>query len=247
MEAEGAEPRLGGLLDSPPRARARFAIRSYWRDLVSMDSSPTSAPHLEVRSLHLWRGDRHLLRGVSLALEAGEMLQVVGPNGVGKTSLLRCVAGLLPAESGEILWNSRSIQGARDEYHQRLAYLAHTNALKPDLSALENLHYAVALRRRVERLQLVATLQRLRIERCADLPARSLSAGQKRRLALARVLLMQAPLWILDEPITNLDAAGVQQFEAFMTEHLETGGMILTAAHQLLLTGSARMRTLELR
>ena len=175
------------------------------------------------------------------------MLQVVGPNGVGKTSLLRCVAGLLPAESGEILWSAQSIERARDEYHQRLAYLAHTNALKPDLSALENLHYAVALRRRVERSHLVTTLQRLKIEMCADLPARSLSAGQKRRLALARVLLTQAPLWILDEPITNLDASGVAQFEALMAEHLEAGGMILTAAHQLLLTGSARMRTLELR
>jgi heme exporter protein A len=212
-----------------------------------MNSSPIPAPHLEVRALHLWRGDRHLLRGVSFALGAGEMLQVVGPNGVGKTSLLRCVAGLLPAESGEILWSAQSIERARDEYHQRLAYLAHTNALKPDLSALENLHYAVALRRRVERSHLVTTLQRLKIEMCAELPARSLSAGQKRRLALARVLLTQAPLWILDEPITNLDASGVAQFEALMAEHLEAGGMILTAAHQLLLTGSARMRTLELR
>ena len=175
------------------------------------------------------------------------MLQVVGPNGVGKTSLLRCVAGLLPAESGEILWGARTIGRSRDEFHQRLAYLAHTNALKPDLTALENLHYAVVLRRRVERAQLLATLQRVRIEMCADLPARALSAGQKRRLALARVLLTQAQLWILDEPITNLDAAGVAQFEAVMAEHLEAGGMILTAAHQLLLMGSARMRTLELR
>jgi heme exporter protein A len=212
-----------------------------------MDSSPAPAPHLEVRALHLWRGDKHLLRGVSFSLGAGEMLQVVGPNGVGKTSLLRCVAGLLPAESGEILWSAQPIERVRDEYHQRLAYLAHTNALKPDLSALENLHYAVSLRRRIERVHLIATLQRLRIDMCADLPARALSAGQKRRLALARVLLTKAPLWILDEPITNLGAAGVAQFETLMAEHLEAGGMILTAAHQLLLTGSARMRTLELR
>jgi heme exporter protein A len=212
-----------------------------------MDPSPAPAPHLEVRALHLWRGDKHLLRGVSFSIAAGEMLQVAGPNGVGKTSLLRCVAGLLPAESGEILWRAQPVERARDDFHQRLAYLAHTNALKPDLSALENLHYAVALRRRVERAQLAATLQRLRIESCADLPARALSAGQKRRLALARVLLTQAPLWILDEPITNLDAAGVAQFEELMAEHLEAGGMILTAAHQLLLTGNPRMRTLELR
>jgi heme exporter protein A len=194
----------------------------------------------------LWRGERHLLRGVSFSLNSGELLQVVGPNGVGKTSLLRCVAGLLPTESGEIVWRGRQLHDCRDEFHQRLAYLAHINALKPDLTALENLRYSVALRRKVEEQELQDIFARLGITACADLPARALSAGQKRRVAIARILLTRAALWILDEPITNLDAAGLALFEACMADHLGRGGSILTAAHQLLLQGRPGTRTLEL-
>jgi heme exporter protein A len=201
---------------------------------------------LDVRAVHLWRGDRHLLRGTSFVLDRGELLQVVGPNGVGKTSLLRCVAGLLPVESGDIMWRGQQIDDCRDDYHQQLAYLAHINALKPDLTAIENLQFSIALRRTVLPQELGATLARLRIEQCAGLPARALSAGQKRRVAIARILLTRAPLWILDEPITNLDSAGIALFEECMAEHLRAGGMILTAAHQLLLQGQPGVRTLEL-
>lgn len=203
-------------------------------------------PQLDIRALHLWRGEKHLLRGVSFALHQGELLQVVGPNGVGKTSLLRCVAGLLPIESGDILWNAQPLERCRDEYHAQLAYLAHNNALKSDLTALENLRFAVALRRSASTQIMRDVLERLQISACADLPARALSAGQKRRVAIARVLLMDAPLWILDEPITNLDAAGIALFESCMAGHMANGGMILTAAHQLLLQGHAQVRTLDL-
>ena len=203
-------------------------------------------PHLEVRALHLWRGDRHLLRNVSFGVTAGELLQVVGPNGVGKTSLLRCVAGLLPTESGDIDWLGRPLHKCREEMNQSLAYLAHANALKGDLTTVENLRYAVALRRPVETAELRDVLAKLKIPHCADLPARSLSAGQKRRVSIARVLLTRAKLWILDEPITNLDTAGIRLFEECMAEHVQQGGMILTAAHQLLLQGQPNVRTLEL-
>lgn len=203
-------------------------------------------PQLDVRAVHLWRGEKHLLRGVSFTLARGELLQVVGPNGVGKTSLLRCVAGLLPTESGEIDWRGRPLAEVRDDFHQQLAYLAHINALKADLTALENLHYGVALRRSVAADELREALARLQISACADLPVRALSAGQKRRVAIARILLTRAALWILDEPITNLDASGIALFEACMAEHLREGGMILTAAHQLLLQGRSNVRTLEL-
>jgi heme exporter protein A len=206
----------------------------------------TAEPHLDVRAVHLWRGDRHLLRGVSFTLKPGELLQVVGPNGVGKTSLLRCVADLLPTESGDITWRGRALPQCRDEYHERLAYLAHVNALKPDLTALENLRYSVALKQAATNDELLAALTRLQIAPCANLPARALSAGQKRRVAIARILLMRATLWILDEPITNLDASGIALFEQCMAEHLGAGGLILTAAHQLLLQNHANVRTLEL-
>lgn len=213
---------------------------------MSPIATAASTPQLDVRALHLWRGDKHLLRGVSFTLARGELLQVVGPNGAGKTSLLRCVAGLMPIESGDICWGGQAAHRARDEFCAQLVYLAHSNALKPDLTALENLRFSLALRRAVAIDELLRTLEQLRIPMCAHLPARVMSAGQKRRLALARVLLSSAPFWILDEPITNLDAEGVALVEECMREHLAAGGMILTAAHQLLLQGRAQVRTLEL-
>lgn len=213
---------------------------------MSAPASASATPLIEVRAAHLWRGDKHLLRGVDLSLRAGELLQIVGPNGVGKTSLLRCITGLLPLESGDVLWRGRNIRECRAEYHESIAYLAHANALKSELTGVENLKYALGVRRRVAEPQIRAALERVQISQCGDLPARAMSAGQKRRLALARVLLSEATVWILDEPITNLDAAGVSMFETCIAAHIAQGGAVLTAAHQLLLQGSAQARTLEL-
>lgn len=206
----------------------------------------TQQRHLAVRNLHLWRGDKHLLRGVSFNVHGGELLQIMGPNGVGKTSLLRCVAGLLPVESGEIEWQGRICTHNFEPLHAELAYLAHLNALKGELTAAENLRYAIGLRRHVTTAEIATTLERLQIAHCADLPVRALSAGQKRRVSLARVLLTNASVWILDEPITNLDAAGIRLVEQLMAEHLVHGGMIVTAAHQTLLDGKSGVRTLGL-
>lgn len=199
-----------------------------------------------MRALHLWRGDRHLLRDVSLSLAPGELLQVIGENGVGKTSLLRCVAGLIEPEAGEIRWQGTPIRQCKDIFHRQLAYLGHSNALKPDLTGLENLGCDVRMRRQVTTQEMRATLELLQISRCADLPARALSAGQKRRLSLARVLLSGAQLWVLDEPITNLDSGGIACVERCMAAHLDAGGSILTAAHQQLLQQHAGVRSLEL-
>lgn len=201
---------------------------------------------LAVSAVHLWRGEHHLLRGVSFELRAGELLQVNGANGSGKTSLLRVVAGLLPAESGEIEWRGRAIHSATEDYAIELAYLGHANALKMDLTALENLQFSAALHGLVGEKDCLEVLTHLRIPQCASLPVKALSAGQKRRVALARVLMSRATLWILDEPITNLDASGIELVESLMAAHLSLGGMILTAAHQPLLAAHAGTRYLSL-
>lgn len=203
-------------------------------------------PMLTANALHLWRGEHHLLRDVSFSLSAGELLQVTGANGVGKTTLLRVVAGLMPPESGEVIWRQVAIDRDASCYHDELSYLGHSNALKADLTALENLQFAGGLRHPVDKQSCLQALSVLNVPQCAQLPVKVLSAGQRRRVALARVLLSTSILWILDEPITNLDAAGIELVEGLMAQHLERGGMILTAAHQSLLVSHAGTRNLSL-
>ena len=185
-----------------------------------------------VDGVHVWRGDRHVLRGVSLALAAGQLLHISGPNGTGKTTLLRVICGLLRPEQGSVSWGGQPISSVRGEYQAALAYTSHEPALKGDLTALENLRFAVGLKRRVSSGELRASLEQTGVAACSDLPARVLSAGQRRRVAMARVLAMNAPLWLLDEPFTNLDAAGTGLMTSLLQSHTEGGGSALVVAHQ---------------
>jgi heme exporter protein A len=201
---------------------------------------------LEARDINAWRGDRHLLRDVSFAVEPGEFLKITGPNGVGKTTLIRVVCGLLPAESGVVEWRGRPVTSSNDEFHADLAYLGHLNSLKADLTARENLRFLAGLRQSLTEADIDAALERVGILSRGDLAVRSLSAGQKRRLALARLLLSGALLWILDEPVTNLDVAGVGLVEDLIRQHVGGGGLALAAAHQRLLDEEPFLRRLEL-
>jgi heme exporter protein A len=205
----------------------------------------SAAAGLEVERVHVWRGDRHVLKGVSLRLQDGELLHIAGPNGTGKTTLLRVVCGLLRPEQGTVSWLGRSILSVREQYQAALAYASHEPALKGDLTALENLRFAVGLKRRVTAAELNASLERTGVAGCADLPARVLSAGQRRRVAMARVLAMGASLWLLDEPFTNLDAAGAELMSGLLQTHIEAGGSALVVAHHDLEIGCA-IRRLEL-
>jgi heme exporter protein A len=202
----------------------------------------TAADGLSVEKVHVWRGDRHVLKGVSLALQPRQLLHVSGPNGAGKTTLLRVVCGLLRPEQGQVSWCGRPITSVRIEYQAALAYASHEPALKGDLTALENLRFAVGLKRRVTVKELLANLQRTGVAHCADLPARVLSAGQRRRVSMARVLAMRASLWLLDEPFTNLDAAGSDLMADLLHSHVTGGGAALVVAHQALKIDVAMLR-----
>ena len=194
---------------------------------------------LTAEKIHVWRGDRHVLRGVSFAARPGCLLHVHGPNGTGKTTLLRVLCGLLRPESGVVRWGGDPIETIRSEYQRAMTYASHEAALKGDLTALENLRYAVGLKRRVPDAQLRTTLERTGVGLCADLPARVLSAGQRRRVAMARVLAMRSTLWLLDEPYTNLDAKGGDLLTTLLDEHVGAGGIALVVAHHALpLTGA---------
>jgi heme exporter protein A len=186
---------------------------------------------LEFEKVHVWRGDRHVLQGVSAQVRPRELLHISGPNGTGKTTLLRVVSGLLRPEQGSVRWLGQSITASRTEYQAALAYASHEPALKSDLTALENLHFAVGLKRRISAAELHAALDRTGAGACADLPARVLSAGQRRRVALARVLAMNASVWLLDEPYTNLDASGTELVSGLLQAHVEGGGLALVVAH----------------
>jgi heme exporter protein A len=198
---------------------------------------------LEVGNLHLWRGDRHLLRGLSFSLPQGQALQLLWPNGTGKTSLLRCIAGFLHAEEGEVRWQGKPVREDRDAFHWELAYFGHDAALKADLTAFENLRYSCGVRQRLSEANLRVALADVGLNGIDPRqPARSLSAGQQRRVALARLSLWGAKLWLLDEPASNLDAAGQQVLERLLKSHLEAGGAAILATHHALLLPDAHCR-----
>ncbi len=186
---------------------------------------------LSADNLTLIRGERCLFEGLGFALHGGEMLLLEGRNGCGKTSLMRAIAGMLSLETGQVLWNDIPVLKQRQTFHGALVWLAHRTGLKGDLNMVENLHFEESLRPQSD-LDHEEIFTRLGIERLKRLPLRSLSAGQQRRVALARMLLANVPLWLLDEPFTNLDREGRKLVMELVEEHLSTGGLCVMAAHQ---------------
>lgn len=190
---------------------------------------------LEGRELACWRGERAVFAGLSFRLDAGGALLLTGANGAGKSSLLRLLAGLIPAAEGRLLWEGEDTLADRVAHARRLRYLGHGDALKPSLTAAENLGFYAKLWGG----EVAPALAALGLTELSDLPARVLSSGQKRRLALARLALDAAsagsppvaPLWLLDEPTVGLDAASVARLGALLAAHRGRGGMVLAATH----------------
>lgn len=197
-----------------------------------MLSKDTREILLQAEGLELWRGERCLFRDLSFELLEGAALHVSGANGCGKTSLLRVLCGLTEPEEGEIRWRGRSIRRCRDDYQHAFAWLGHLNGFKAELSARANLAFSVSLRRETNPDVRNDTLDQVGLDSVADLPCRVLSAGQKRRLSLATIMLSAAQLWILDEPFTNLDATGRAMISRMLDRHCANGGTAIVASHQ---------------
>lgn len=202
---------------------------------------------LEVSNLACSRGDHRLFSGLSFTLLPGQIMQVQGENGKGKTSLLRTLCGFLVPDEGKISWCGEDVEGMREDYFAKLLYLGHHNAIKDELSALENLQISSGMSGiTLDERSAVAALRRMGLKGRERLPTKVLSQGQRRRVALARLLLGHAKLWVLDEPLTALDVGAVALIQDLMAEHLARQGMVIYTTHQPLNIEGVEMRRLSL-
>ena len=182
------------------------------------------------------RGERWLFEDVSFALTPGDALIVVGPNGSGKTTLLRILSGLLPPLAGDIIWTN---QPSADQ--AKLHYLGHHNSVKGALTGAENLHFWQQISGMADEGRIAAATRTLMLDELIGLPARVLSAGQRRRLALARLLAVPAPVWILDEPTSALDTGSASAVSRMVDAHRKLGGIVVLATHHVLGVAQAKI------
>ncbi|EOA0953452.1 cytochrome c biogenesis heme-transporting ATPase CcmA [Escherichia coli] len=198
---------------------------------------------LEARELLCERDERTLFSGLSFTLNAGEWVQITGSNGAGKTTLLRLLTGLSRPDAGEVLWQGQPLHQVRDSYHQNLLWIGHQPGIKTRLTALENLHF---YHRDGDTAQCLEALAQAGLAGFEDIPVNQLSAGQQRRVALARLWLTRATLWILDEPFTAIDVNGVDRLTQRMAQHTELGGIVILTTHQPLNVAESKIRRISL-
>jgi heme exporter protein A len=203
---------------------------------------------LETSELACERGGRHLFDGLSVRAEAGTLVRVAGPNGTGKTSLLRILCGLLDPSQGEVRWNGSSIRRLREDYWQELVYIGHLNGVKDDLTVRENLRFALDLAgSRTSQEACDPALTAFGLGGYENTPARFLSQGQRRRIALARLHASAAtPLWILDEPFSALDTRGTETLGLLISDHLKRGRIAVLTTHQEVTIAAPRELRIDL-
>lgn len=202
---------------------------------------------LTANNLECSRGDHKLFAGMNFSVKAGELVLVSGPNGSGKTSLLRLLCGLSVPDDGEICWDGVNIRELGGDYRSVMTYLGHLGGIKDDLTAIENLRISCALAGcEIDEEQATDALRRMGLTGRETLPAKVLSQGQRRRVALARLLVTRTKLWILDEPLTALDVAAIELIKGMLEHNLSQGGMIVMTTHQELNVAAAATHQLVL-
>jgi len=201
---------------------------------------------LQVHELECVRDDRVLFTGLDVSIRSGEMLMLEGRNGSGKTSLLRIMCGIRLPDAGTVTWRGTDIQRLGADYHESLSYVGHRDGIKQDLTPQENLRMLQALGTPHGGRTVDECLERFGLYGFEDVPTRTLSAGQQRRVALSRLLVTDAPLWILDEPFTSLDRHGIEVFESLMVDQLDIGGTIVLTTHHRVGVESKRIQRLNL-
>ena len=187
---------------------------------------------MQVVDLESIRDDRTLFSKLNFELCTGQVVQIEGANGSGKTTLLRMICGMLLPISGEVRWNGENILKDRSEYYEEMTYLGHAHGVKGDFTPLENLNFEKSLIKTSDRYTSEEILQKVGLAGFEDIPSRTLSAGQRRRITLGRLLLTDSRLWVLDEPFTSLDKQGQTLVEDLLVEHVDNGGMVLITSHQ---------------
>ncbi|MEH6393520.1 cytochrome c biogenesis heme-transporting ATPase CcmA [Pseudoalteromonas sp.] len=201
---------------------------------------------LHIKSVTCIKQDRCLFADLNFRLNSGQIMQLAGPNGAGKTSLLRIIAGFSAPDEGQVMWQGESIAKNYDEFARELLFIGHKTGVNNQLSAIENLRFWLQIQGYNTDQDLYSLLAKIGLVGLEDVPVRTLSAGQQRRVALIRLWLNDAKLWVLDEPFTALDKAGVAFLQQRFLTHLEQGGAILLTTHQDLTTHFEQLQTVTL-
>ena len=202
---------------------------------------------LQANNIACRRGERLLIENLDFQLQSGELMLIEGRNGCGKTTLLRTIAMLRQPDDGQITWNDEPIEKLAEEFRQHLTWMGHHNALKGELTALENLQIATRLSDiDCSENDLWEALEKIGLYGYEDLPTRVLSQGQKRRAALAYLLLSKSKLWVLDEPFSALDVKAVDFLQSVIREHIDNDGMVILTTHQEVDLMSEQIKRLQL-